>query len=566
MEYVIGAILAIIIIMIIGLSLRKKMYRAIDEHEARKISLVNQNVAEELSKMKELNIEGDAKEKFERWKDAWEAILAEDVAAIEEQLEQTEKMTDQFNIPGAKKSLGEIAEGLDAAGEKVNVILTELHELLETETANRREIKQLEPMLLQLRKKLTQNHYLYQKAEARFDIDLDEIHNGFTAYEAMIEAGNYIQATEIVKLIKDRLTYLEEEIETYPALYKQCKHDLPSELDELYRGIMQMKEEGYLIDHLELEKEINVYQAQLLDMVLALEKTGNGPAKQRAAEIETRVQEMYQQLEKEAIDKNFVTSKLPNYERAFEKFEVQFIDTKKEVTRLKKAYYFEDSDLEKYMSLEKMVTQLQDQFMTLARKVEGNKEAHSKIRNELEEGFRQLQEIEVEHEDFRERIENLRKDEIEARDQLQQMNETIFKTNRKVRNSNLPGVPDYIWTMIEEASKKSDNVLRALDEQPLDILQVQKTLMDAQTAVTTAIENTNNMLEQADLTEQVIQYANRYRSADAELAEELDEAERFFRKAEYELALEKAAAALENVESGALEKIEQQHQETTTVS
>src|SRR5690625_3437162 len=120
----------------------------------------------------------------------------------------------------------------------------------------------------------------------------------------------------------------------------------------------------------------------------------------------------------------------------------------------------------------------------------------------------------------------------------------------------LPIFPNFIWTLMDEAKEKNDRVLEALEQQPLDIVEVQKALTEAKNAVANAMENTNVIIEQAHLTEQVIQYANRYRSSYPILAAKLMEAERLFRANEYELALEKAAGAVEEIEPGALKRIE----------
>ena len=69
-----------------------------------------------------------------------------------------------------------------------------------------------------------------------------------------------------------------------------------------------------------------------------------------------------------------------------------------------------------------------------------------------------------------------------------------------------------------------------MDKHPLDIQEVQNRLADAQEAVERSIDSTNVMLEQAFLTEHVIQYANRYRSSYPALAVRLKEAEGYFRK------------------------------------
>ncbi|MBO1003357.1 septation ring formation regulator EzrA [Pseudogracilibacillus auburnensis] len=562
MEYVIGAILAVIVLIIVGLLLRKRLYDSVDYYESWKLDIMNRNVASELAKVKELNLEGETKEKFEQWKNKWETILTVELGKVEELLYDTENAADRYSFPAAKKCMKQMEEILQAVEKKIETILAELNELLEIEQSNREEVEQLEPKLNELRKILSQNRYQYDRADVRFEVEFDEIQKELTLYKELVAEGNYIQSTEVVDQVKKRLEALQQELEEFPALYKLCRQGLPTQLDELYKGLNEMKAEGYWIDHLDLEKEIKEFQAQLIDLVHALEKESTNKVKEMVPEIEERVKEMYLLLEKEALAKNFVESKMPSYERALENFEVQFLHTKSEVAQLKQAYYFEDSDLEKYMSLEKMVTQLQEQLKTFAQKVEKNNSAHSKLRTELEQGFQQLENIVEEHQDFKSRIQNLRKDEVEARAQLQSMSDDIFKTNRKLRNSNLPGVPNFIWSMIEEATEKNELVLQALDNQPLDILEVQKSLAEAKSSVMSAIENTNMMLEQAYLTEQVIQYANRYRSSNPSLAAKLLEAEQLFRKAEYELALENAANAIEEIEPGALKKIEK-HQEMT---
>src|SRR5690606_40267356 len=91
-------------------------------------------------------------------------------------------------------------------------------------------------------------------------------------------------------------------------------------------------------------------------------------------DIESQIKDMNDQLEKEALAKNYVDSKMPNYEKALQNFEKNFLHTQSEVEQLKQAYYFEDADLEKYMTLEKLLQQLKEQLKELTEKVENNNE------------------------------------------------------------------------------------------------------------------------------------------------------------------------------------------------
>lgn len=151
----------------------------------------------------------------------------------------------------------------------------------------------------------------------------------------------------------------------------------------------------------------------------------------------------------------------------------------------------------------------------------------------------------------------MRQDEIEAKEKLAEMRKQLYQVNRRLKKSNIPGVPTFIWNKMEEANERNNRVFSALEKQPLDMIEVQQALSEAKTTIDYVAEQTETLLEQAYLTEQVIQYANRYRSQDPVLAGKLSEAERLFRAFEYELALEQAARAVEEVEPGALKHIEQ---------
>src|SRR5699024_206388 len=136
MEYIIGAILAIIVIITVGLILRKRLYDAVDYYEAWKLDIMNRNVAAELSKMKDLNMEGATKESFNKWKDEWDQILTEDLATIEELLYDTEKAADKYSFPTAKKHMKDMESILLATEQKIETILADIQALLETVETN----------------------------------------------------------------------------------------------------------------------------------------------------------------------------------------------------------------------------------------------------------------------------------------------------------------------------------------------------------------------------------------------------------------------------------------------
>ncbi|SHF79435.1 septation ring formation regulator EzrA [Ornithinibacillus halophilus] len=557
MEYFIGILLAIIVIIIVGLILRKRVYDEVDRQEGWKMDIMNRNITSQLSRIKKLNLSGETQEKFESWKERWELILSKELPDIEEYLFDAEEAADRYRFPTAKKTLRKSDQVLHSIEKDIEKILLELEELMESEESSRKEIEHIQPTIKELRKQLSQNRFQYGKAEVRFEVELDELDESLHKYHELVNSGNYLEGKTLVDTIKEELSSIETVIQEFPAVYKAFKQELPSQIDDLYNGIKEMKEDGYRVEHLGFEKEIHNYQQRILDFVNDLEKGETSEAKVFKEELDERIQEMYQLLEKEAIAKNFMETQIPSYQESLDEIAASFNNTKTDVEELKKTYYFDDQDMEKYLSLEQSIAQLHKQFEEILNELEDSDRTHTELREKLEVGFEQLDALKEKHDDFKLSVYNLRKDEIEAKEKLSDMRDQLQQVHRKVKKSNIPGVPEYIWKLSNDATEKNKQVLESLDKHPLDIAGVQRALSEAQDTLNQLVEQTDDMLEQAQLTEQVIQYANRYRSKYPILAAKLSESESLFRSYEYELALETAVKALKEVDPNALEYIEE---------
>lgn len=557
MAYIIGIILVIIVLLVIGLIMRKRIYDMVDRVESWKANITERDVASEIGRIKTLNLSGETQESFEKWKDHWEDIVAKQLPDVEEYLFDAEESADKFRFKKSKKILQETEERLQSIEKDIDTILNELNTLLESEETSREEVDEMEPAIKSLRKQISQNRYQYGKADEHFDEKLDELEERLSTYYEMVDEGNYIEGKKLVSNVKKELDELGKTIQDFPSIYKMCKHELPSQLDNLSSGIKEMKEEGYHVAHLSLEKEINSYKERLTEMLRILDEGILSEVETVLADMNERIKEMYELLEKEAIAKNYLETKIPSYEQSLHELEQNFVTTKLEVEQLRRAYYFEDADMETFLSIENTITNMKEQLDEVHQNMDNKDISHSELREEIERGFLQLDEVNKKHEAFRKRIHNMRKDELEAKEKLNEMRKELFDLQRKLKKSNIPGVPAFIWTSLENVAAKNDLVIQAFDQQPLEMKHIQEALNNANDELNRAVEQTNLMIEQAYLTEQVIQYANRYRSKDPGLAAKLKQAEKHFRAYQYELALETAVKALEEVEPGALKRIEE---------
>ncbi|MCF3943326.1 septation ring formation regulator EzrA [Oceanobacillus alkalisoli] len=557
MEIFIGIILAIIVLIVIGLILRKRVYDQVDRLEAWKLDIMGRNVAGELSKIKNLTLSGETQVKFEAWKERWDYIVSKELADIEEHLLDAEDAADKFRISKAKKVLKETEGILQSIEGSIDSILSELEELLESEKSSRMEVEEVEPAIRELRRQISQNRYQYAKADRYFDEQLDKLEEELENYHEESAAGNYMEAKKIVDELKDELEELDEKVHAFPEVYKKAKHELSTQLDQLLSGMKEMKEGGFYIEHLDFENEVRTYQERITDVMTLLEEGNLEEGKKNLDEMEERITEMYELLEEEALAKNYLDQNVPPYKEAVTALHTSFIETKEEVEELRKAYYVKDEELEKFLAVDRKAQALNNELTEVLASFEENDAAHSELRRRVEISLEQIDDLKEKHDTFKEAIQTLRKDELLAKDKLSEMHHQIKELHRRLRKSNIPGVPTFIWTSLEETQQRNKKVLEALDQHPLDTGAVHRSLLEAENAIEQAEEQIDMMLDQAYLTERVIQYANRYRSKNPLLAAELVEAERLFRSYEYELSLEKAAKAIEQVEPGALKRIEE---------
>lgn len=555
--YIIGGILVLIVIIIIGLILRKKIYDAVDQHESWKMDIMNRNVTGELQRVKSLNLSGETQDKFEAWKSTWDQILTRDLPDIEEYLLDAEEAADRFRISTAKKNLKEVENVLQNIEELIEKMFKELDDLLDSEKQSRKQIEEIQPRIKELRHSLLQNRYLYGEAEPKFEAQILELQQLLERYQEEVELGNYYEAKDLVVQLTDSVDDVAEKLEEFPVIYKKCKTDVPDQITDLLAGINQMKDEGYRIEHLGLEKELNNYLDQLSISVKQLEDLEMDHVYELIQAIEERLTEIYEMLEEEAKAKSYIESHITSVKSTLASAITDFKETNEEVDLLQQTYYLEENDLELYANLDKWIHQLEKQIAQIEMDLESESQTYVTLKDQLKSTKDDLEQLHHSHKEFKEQLQTIRKDEIEAREKVVNLKRQLFDANKKLQNSNLPGVPSYLWNLVDEATDRSDLVIEKLEKQPLDMGEVMHALSEAENTVNTLVNQSDAMIEQAYLVERVIQYANRYRSKYPLLATKLQEAETKFRNYEYEQALDISANALEEIEPGALIRLKE---------
>jgi septation ring formation regulator len=556
MEIVMLILLLITGGMIYNYAYRKKLYQEIERLESWKIAIMNRPLTDELSKVKQLNMTGQTEELFERWRNQWDEIVASQLPDIDEKLLDVEEYLDKYRYKKAKEILREIERLLRKAEEDIQVILQELQKLIGSEEKNRVEIEELKVIYRDVKKTLLAHRHTFGQAEPKLELKMEEMQERFRSFDELTKSGSYLAAREVVLSLRTELERFLQMLLDIPQLLTECQTVIPAQLAEILEGYQEMLEQGYILDHIQVEKEVETKRRKLEEYMEMIGELGIEGAKQGIAEVKEDIDTLYDLLEKEVLAHQYIKSEMNHVEQKLYALNEETKETKEEVLFVQQSYHLSNQDIERSRQLEKQINQLLKRFTLIRTQAEEDQIAYSVIQEELEELTKEIEAINEQHQQFREMLHALRKDELVAREKLNKMKQKMSEAIRLIKKSRLPGLPESYKLQLDEAKECLMKVTLRLEEKPLNMEAVNQTLDEATVLVERAFERTKEMLEQAYLVEKVIQYGNRYRSRYRFVKEGLEEAELSFRSFDYELALEQAVATVEKVEPGAFQHIQ----------
>ncbi|WP_210364908.1 septation ring formation regulator EzrA [Bacillus sp. REN3] len=556
MEYIIGGIAILFILFLTGYIMKRKYFSEVDRYEAWKIDIMNRPVLDEMSKVKQLNMTGQTEELFEHWRQEWDELVTSKLPGIEDYLFDAEEYIDKYRFKKAKETFAAIEQKLTETENKIKKILDELNELVGSEEKNREEIEILREQYRENKRNLLTHRHSFGKAEANLETLLEEIEAQFVEFDEKTGSGDYLEAREVVLSIQATLDQVSRKMEALPGLLHECHTAIPGSVSEVKEGLKEMADQGYVLDHLNAEKEIKEIEKELEKYISSLEIGDVGEAEEEILSLKGRVEAIFDQLEAEVLSKQYITETEPAAKELLIKAITESKTLKEETKHIQETYHLSDKELAAQTNVERQLKALIKRFEIIDHTITENSLAQSLIKTELDEAKQQLDALVEDQKALKEKLNALRKDEISARDKVKELSRKVGEMIRQISKSNMPGLSLEYKYLLEDAHESIKKVTEKLEEKPLDIQAVQQHLEIAVLTVGKLESSTEDIVEIVALAEKVIQYGNRYRSRYPSVDKGLREAEESFRNYDYRQSLEQAATSIEEVEPGALKKIE----------
>src|SRR5699024_3213310 len=152
-----------------------------------------------------LNLECDAKVRYEFFKSEWQHIVERDAADLEELLYDTEKAADVYNFPKANKLMQKLDGNMVTIENRIESITSEMNELLEIDEKNNETRANFDPRLEKIQAHITDKHDVFYLVASKWEKEIEQIHNGLTKYDAYVEDGSYKKSADLIKSLNEEM-------------------------------------------------------------------------------------------------------------------------------------------------------------------------------------------------------------------------------------------------------------------------------------------------------------------------------------------------------------------------
>jgi septation ring formation regulator len=150
---------------------------------------------------------------------------------------------------------------------------------------------------------------------------------------------------------------------------------------------------------------------------------------------------------------------------------------------------------------------------------------------------------------------SLKEDEARARDQLFEIKNIINNSKYKIKDYNLPVIPDKFFVELKEAHDAVLEINKEIEKKPISIKTLNVRVDTAGDLALKLYQTASFTTKTAAMAEMAIVYGNRYKSSNKEVEKGLNASSNAFNKGEYKESLEIVLNTLNIIEPGIYKKL-----------
>lgn len=560
-------IVSIVVILIVAyvacLIVRKRNEHLLDSLEERKEELFNLPVNAEVEAVKALHLIGQSQVSFREWNQKWVDLSLNSFADIENHIFEAEGYNHSFRFVRARHAIESIESQIDLIEEDIMSIRQGLLELKQQEEKNSGRVKHALDLFDTLQDTVREHAEAYGETLPELEKQLKNIEIEFSEFVMLNSSGDPIEASEILDRTEEHMIALNRIMDRVPSLMKKVSQDLPDQLEDLESGYRKLIEQNYLFTESTVESQFQNIRVSIRENTALIVSFDLDAAETENDVIQSKIDYLYKVFQRE-IDAHQesvkISKQLPKFlEHVSHNTQLLYDESE----RLNASYLLADSKLSRIYQLKNQIESLEIVVTESVEDIEQPQVAYSILQERLEHAQSSLAEIEEEQLVLGEYLQLQESSENNARKKAALYINKLHTLKRYMEKRNLPGIPGDFLDYFFKTSDNVEALIAELDYKRINIETVNRLLENATYDMNRLEELAYLIVQNATLTEQLLQYSNRYRSVEESVQKAFNRALAIFEKDfDYQASFEEISFALETVEPGVTERFVRSYEKT----
>lgn len=546
--YIISVIIIILVLNKINKREKKKYQDEILDLEVDKNQIISADIMSELQKVEELVNNALMQEIYGNLKKRFDEIKKNDIPEITDKLLELQELYDNKKYKDLQRSISDVELKVYLVKAKSDYLLGEIKQITLSKGKNREIATALKTRYRMVLTEYNNSKNDYSYIAKPVELQFENIDKMFSAFETNMAKNNYGEVKKIIRSLENMIGNLELVIKEGPSIILMANKLIPRKVEDIKSIKDSMIRDGYNLDYLNIDDAITDANKA---SKLALEKINVLNITDSSVELKTILDyfdNLYNEFDKEKTAKNLFMDYLRSVLVKANKLEKANSDLKRKTADYKYSYDIKTDDLKVLDEIAKSIKNVKKDYEILTNAYRNKQVAFTKLLKEMQKLDSTLENLTSSLNEAYSKFGNLKEDEIQAKEQLEEIREVLVKAKNKLNQYNLPIIPDFYYTYLQEAYLAIDNVKKELNKKPISIETLNIRVDTARDLALKLYNSAKEIIKSAYMAETSIVYGNRYRSLNNGLDVALIRAENLFFKGEYKKSLECSINAIDEIE------------------
>ena len=533
--------------------------KAIDEKKQKAMAIP---VADNLFTLKNMNLTGQTKRTYESWQATWQTITRFQYPEIEAALVSAEQYIQRMNFIKAKQAISQADQLIDETKNSVEKVNKALEKLLESAQENRKELEEIQERYNKIRKQLLAHSFTFGPAIETLEKNLNYMELDFTKFNSLTNEGDHMEAKEILSRIEQDLLVMEEVVEKIPELNEKIKTEYEEQVSDLKDGYQRLLDEKYIFEGVDVSAEIAAVEKEIQEAKDSIGLADINEAGKKMDKVERDIEAVYAIMEKEMEAKEFVGRHTANLQKKMDHVLQSNRYVLLEIDRVSQNYFLNKNELGRAQEFEEQLLKENEALRYYDKMMKEHEISYSVVRDYYEKISQRLSEIDKEQSELVSNLSDLRNREKEIKDSIDLYELDMRNMKRTIEKYHLPGLPKIYLDLFFSVTDRIEDLASKLNRVKIDMDEIDAISKMCEEDIEMLDNQTQAIVDNAMLTEYMIQYANRFRHSHVEIENAINKAlVLFHREYDYEGALEAIRIPLNRIEAGAARKVEESYQE-----